>query len=173
MTKPQMQSEPKPPFSKQHQASVGLESKLDPRPRFEAPRYKPAGKLEGKAALITGGDSGIGRAVAVMYAREGADVAIGYLPEEQSDAEETRRHVEAAGRRCALLPGDLTDAAYCDSLVEKTVTGESHLIDRIGLVTATATEQWTAPTELSGTYQVVAYRTGTPELSAVTEIRLP
>jgi NAD(P)-dependent dehydrogenase (short-subunit alcohol dehydrogenase family) len=117
-----MQSEPKPPFPEQKQSSVGLESRLDPLPRFEAPRYKPAGKLEGKAALITGGDSGIGRAVAVIYAREGADVAIAYLPEEQSDAEETRRHVEAAGRRCALLPGDLTDAAYCDSLVEKTVT---------------------------------------------------
>jgi NAD(P)-dependent dehydrogenase (short-subunit alcohol dehydrogenase family) len=116
-----MQSEPKPPFPKQHQESVGLESKLDPLPKFEAPRYKPAGKLEGKAALVTGGDSGIGRAVAVMYAREGADVAIAYLPEEQTDAEETRRHVEAAGRRCALLPGDLTDAAYCDDLVEKTV----------------------------------------------------
>ena len=72
-------------------------------------------------ALITGGDSGIGRAVAVIYAREGADVAIAYLPEEQSDAEETRRHVQAAGRRCELLPGDLTDAAYCDALVEKTV----------------------------------------------------
>ena len=122
MSKPQMQAEPKPPFPKQKQESVGLESRLDPLPKFEAPRYKPAGKLEGKAALITGGDSGIGRAVAVIYAREGADVAIAYLPEEQSDAEETRRHVEAAGRRCALLPGDLADAGYCDSLVEKTVT---------------------------------------------------
>jgi NAD(P)-dependent dehydrogenase (short-subunit alcohol dehydrogenase family) len=121
MSKPQMQSEPKPPFPRQHQDSVGLESELDPLPRFTAPRYKPAGKLEGKAALVTGGDSGIGRAVAVIYAREGADVAISYLPEEQSDAEETRRHVEAAGRRCELLPGDLTDAAYCDSLVERTV----------------------------------------------------
>jgi NAD(P)-dependent dehydrogenase (short-subunit alcohol dehydrogenase family) len=119
--KPQMQSEPRPPFPAQHQESVGLESKLDPLPRFEAPRYRPAGKLEGKAALVTGGDSGIGRAVAVIYAREGADVAIAYLPEEQTDAEVTRRHVQAAGRRCELLPGDLTDAAYCDSLVEKTV----------------------------------------------------
>ncbi len=122
MSKPQMQAEPKPPFPEQKQTSVGLESRLDPLPKFQAPRYKPAGKLEGKAALITGGDSGIGRAVAVIYAREGADVAIAYLPEEQSDAEETRRHVEAVGRRCALLPGDLTDPAYCDSLIEKTVT---------------------------------------------------
>jgi len=116
-----MQDEPTLPFPEQHQESPGLESELTPKPRFEAPRYKPAGKLAQKVALITGGDSGIGRAVAVMYAREGADVVIAYLPEEQSDAEETKRHVEAAGRRCELMPGDLTDAAYCDALVERTV----------------------------------------------------
>ncbi len=113
--------EPRPPFPEQHQDGTGLESRLDPAPRFQAQHYKAAGKLLGKAALVTGGDSGIGRAVAVMYAREGADVAISYLPGEQSDAEETRRHVEAAGRRCLLLPGDLTDARFCDELVERTV----------------------------------------------------
>jgi NAD(P)-dependent dehydrogenase (short-subunit alcohol dehydrogenase family) len=118
---PQMQDEPNLPFPKQHQESPGLESKLDPKPRFEARRYKPAGKLEQKVALITGGDSGIGRAVAVMYAREGADVAISYLPQEQSDAEETRRHVQAAGRRCELFPGDLTEASFCDEIVDRTV----------------------------------------------------
>ena len=124
---PQMQAEPQPPFPEQHQDGVGLESQLDPKPQFEAPRYKAAGKLEGKAALITGGDSGIGRAVAVMYAREGADVAVAYLPVEQTDAEETKRHVEAAGRRCELIPGDLTDAAYCDALVERTVAAFGRL----------------------------------------------
>ena len=119
--KPQMLKEPKPPFAKQHQRGVGLESRLDPKPRYEAPKYRAAGKLQGKCALITGGDSGIGRAVAVMYAREGADVAISYLREEQSDAEATRRAVEAEGRRCVLLPGDLKKAKFCDELVEKTV----------------------------------------------------
>jgi NAD(P)-dependent dehydrogenase (short-subunit alcohol dehydrogenase family) len=113
--------EPKGPFPPQHQESPGLESELDPKPRFEAPHYKGSGKLLGKAALITGGDSGIGRAVAVLFAREGADVAIVYLREEQSDAEETRRHVEAEGRRCLLLPGDLTDKDFCDRVVERTV----------------------------------------------------
>src|SRR6185369_10351880 len=93
--KPLMQSEPKPPFPKQHLEGVGIEADLKPRPRFEARTYKASGKLEGKCALITGGDSGIGRAVAVLYAREGADVAISYLPEEQPDAEETCRAVEA------------------------------------------------------------------------------
>lgn len=76
----QMQNEPKPPFPEQHQPKPGIEAELEPRPRYLASHYKPAGKLEGKAALITGGDSGIGRAVAVIYAREGADVAITTCP---------------------------------------------------------------------------------------------
>ncbi|HET7457929.1 MAG TPA: SDR family oxidoreductase, partial [Gemmatimonadaceae bacterium] len=105
----------------QHQESPGLESRVTPRPKFEAPAYKAAGKLQGKAALITGGDSGIGRAVAVLYAREGADVAIVYLPQEQSDAEETRRHVEAEGRKCVLIPGDVSDASFCRDAVERAV----------------------------------------------------
>jgi NAD(P)-dependent dehydrogenase (short-subunit alcohol dehydrogenase family) len=119
--KPLADQEPKPPFPKQHQKAPGLESKLDPRPRYEAEAYKAAGKLKGKAALITGGDSGIGRAVAVLFAREGADVAINYLPEEQTDADETRAAVEAEGRRCVLIAGNLTDAKFCQSLVDKTV----------------------------------------------------
>ncbi|HVO89929.1 MAG TPA: SDR family oxidoreductase [Casimicrobiaceae bacterium] len=114
-------TEPKPPFPEQHQQGPGLESKLQPRPRYQAEKYKPAGKLQGKSALITGGDSGIGRAVALIYAREGADVAITYLPQEQSDAEQTRRAVEAEGRRCLLLAGDLADVDFCKSVVERTV----------------------------------------------------
>jgi NAD(P)-dependent dehydrogenase (short-subunit alcohol dehydrogenase family) len=111
---------PKPPFPEQHQEPPGEESRLRPRPRYEAPEYKPAGKLQDKVALVTGGDSGIGRAVAVLFAREGADVAIVYLPEEQGDAEETRDAVEEAGRRALLLPGDLTDPSFCRECVERT-----------------------------------------------------
>ena len=113
--------EPRPPFPKQRQQPPGLESEIRPAPRFEAARYKAAGKLDGQAALVTGGDSGIGRAVAVLFAREGADVAIVYLPEEQSDAEETRAAIAQCGRRCELIPGDLTDPEFCESAVERTV----------------------------------------------------
>ncbi|MDQ3369142.1 MAG: SDR family oxidoreductase [Myxococcota bacterium] len=115
------EQQPKPPFPPQHLAKPGLEADLDPKPRYEAPTYKAAGKLDGKRALITGGDSGIGRAVAVLYAREGADIAINYLPAEQPDADETKRAVEAEGKRCVLIAGDLTDAQFCSELVERAV----------------------------------------------------
>jgi NAD(P)-dependent dehydrogenase (short-subunit alcohol dehydrogenase family) len=113
--------EPMPPFPRQHQRGPGLESKLEPRPRYEAEAYRPANKLEGKVALVTGGDSGIGRAVAVIFAREGADVAIAYLPEEQSDADETRAAIEREGRRCLMLSGDLTDPRFCPDAVATTI----------------------------------------------------
>ena len=112
---------PEPPLPKQHLRKPGLESELDPRPDYIAPAYRGAGKLDGKVALITGGDSGIGRAVAVLFAREGADVAIGYLSED-ADAEETKRAVEAEGRRAILLPGDVSDSRYAEEAVHETVT---------------------------------------------------
>ena len=115
------QREPKGPMKPQTQPKPGLDSEMDPKPRFQAPLYKGSDKLKGKVALITGGDSGIGKSVAVLYAREGADVAIVYLPAEQSDAEETRAAVEAEGRKCLLLPGDVTKADFCKQAVEKTV----------------------------------------------------
>jgi NAD(P)-dependent dehydrogenase (short-subunit alcohol dehydrogenase family) len=112
---------PKAPMPKQSQHPPGLEKKVRPRPDYEAPAYRAAGKLEGKIALITGGDSGIGRAVAVLYAREGADVAIVYLPEEQPDAEETGAAVEAEGREALLIAGDVSDAKFCAQAVKRTV----------------------------------------------------
>lgn len=113
--------EPTSPLPPQQQPSPGLESKMTPRPNYLAPRYKGSEKLINDVALITGGDSGIGRSVAVLFAREGADVAIVYLPVEQSDAEETKKAVEAEGRRALLIPGDVTDSGFCTMAVEKTV----------------------------------------------------
>jgi NAD(P)-dependent dehydrogenase (short-subunit alcohol dehydrogenase family) len=112
---------PEPPLPQQHQAKPGNESALDPAPMYDAPFYKGSGKLDGCAAIITGGDSGIGRSVAVLFAREGADVAIVYLGEEQRDAEDTRRAVEAEGRHCLLIAGDVRDRAFCQSAVAQTV----------------------------------------------------
>ena len=111
----------KAPYPKQKQPRPGIESKMRPRPRYRAPEYKAAGKLRDKAALITGGDSGIGRAVAVLYAREGADVALVYLPEEQHDAEETCRAVQATGRRCLLIPGNVSEPEFCEQAVQRCV----------------------------------------------------
>ncbi|TFY98766.1 SDR family oxidoreductase [Ramlibacter rhizophilus] len=104
----------------QHQPKPGLEADMELKPRFDAPDYRGSGKLEGMAALITGGDSGIGRAVAVLYAREGADVAIVYLSSHE-DAEETRRCVEKEGRRCLLIAGDVKDSVFCKKSVEQTL----------------------------------------------------
>ena len=115
------QKQPMSPLPPQVQEKPGLDSKMNPRPQYEAPLYKGSGKLEGQVALITGGDSGIGRSVAVLYAREGADVAIIYLEPEQSDAEETKAAIEAEGQRALLLPGDVTSPTFCRSAVEKVV----------------------------------------------------
>jgi NAD(P)-dependent dehydrogenase (short-subunit alcohol dehydrogenase family) len=109
------------PLPAQHQRSPGLEGKVRPRPQYQAPLYRSAGKLEGKIALITGGDSGIGRATALLFAREGADVALVYLPQEEPDAREAQAAIEAEGRRALLLPGDVSDADFCREAVSQTV----------------------------------------------------
>jgi NAD(P)-dependent dehydrogenase (short-subunit alcohol dehydrogenase family) len=111
---------PAPPFPKQHLAKPGHEADLKLAPMYDAPHYKGSEKLVDKVALITGSDSGIGRAVAVLFAREGADVAVAYLNEHE-DAEETKRAVENEGRRCILLPGDVADPKYCRQAVKQTV----------------------------------------------------
>ena len=112
--------QPQPSFPSQHLKKPGVEAQMELKPKFMAQAYKGSGKLEGLTALITGADSGIGRAVAVLFAREGADVAILYL-NEHVDAEETRRYVQAEGRQCLLMAGDVKDEAVARDIVKKTV----------------------------------------------------
>jgi NAD(P)-dependent dehydrogenase (short-subunit alcohol dehydrogenase family) len=111
---------PAPPFPEQHLEKPGLEADLKVKPLWDAPFYKGSGKLAGKAALVTGADSGIGRAVAVLFAREGADVAIAYLNEDE-DAELTKRAVEGEGRRAILISGDVADSKFAEAAVEQTL----------------------------------------------------
>ena len=110
---------PAPEFGEQPQQHPGITSRMSPLPDHGEQSYTGSGKLQGKAAVITGGDSGIGRAVAIAFAREGADVLISYLEAEQEDARETVRHVEAAGRKAIAAPGDLTDESHCQRLIER------------------------------------------------------
>ncbi len=106
---------------KQTQEKPGIESQMTPRPLYHAPNYRGSGKLLDQVAVVTGGDSGIGRAVCVLFAREGADIAIVYLQAEQSDAEETAAAIEREGRSVLLIPGDVTISQFCESAIEKTV----------------------------------------------------
>lgn len=114
---------PKPPFKEQPQPWPGLASKMDPKPDHGETSYKGSGRLAGRKALITGGDSGMGRAAAIAYAREGADVAINYLPAEEPDAKEVVALIKAAGRKAIAIPGDLRDEAFCKRLVDEAVKG--------------------------------------------------
>src|ERR1700710_2663188 len=112
---------PKPPFKRQAQPWPGLASKMDPRPDHGEESYRGSGRLAGRKALITGGDSGMGRAAAIAYAREGADVAINYFPTEEPDAQEVVALIKAEGRIGVAIPGDLRDEAFCRRLVEDAV----------------------------------------------------
>jgi NAD(P)-dependent dehydrogenase (short-subunit alcohol dehydrogenase family) len=114
---------PKPPFKKQSQPWPGLARDMDPRPDHGERSYRGSGRLAGRKALITGGDSGMGRAAAIAYAREGADVAINYLPNEEQDAQDVIALIREAGRKGVAIPGDLRDAAFCRRLVDEAVSG--------------------------------------------------
>ena len=137
---------PKPPFPNQQQPVPGSSSAMNPRPDYGENSYQGCGRLKDKRALITGGDSGIGRAVALAFAREGADLAISYLNEED-DARETKRLVDEAGRQSLLLPGDIADPKHCRKLVEKTVEA----FGRIDILVNNAAHQMTfnSPEEIS------------------------
>lgn len=112
---------PKPPFEPQVQPWPGLASKMDPRPDHGEKSYKGSGRLAGRRALITGGDSGMGRAAAIAFAREGADVAISYYPTEEPDAKEVMQLIQDAGRKTVALPGDIRNEGFCKELVERAV----------------------------------------------------
>ncbi len=137
----QVTGEPKLPFPRQHQTQPGLEKNLKPLPQWRAPRYRAAGKLQDKCALITGGDSGIGRAVAFLYAREGADVAIAYLKSEQADALETQRAIEGVGRKCLLFPTDLSRPKACSKLINDVVRA----FGRLDILVSNAAHQTRKP----------------------------
>jgi NAD(P)-dependent dehydrogenase (short-subunit alcohol dehydrogenase family) len=125
-----------PPQMQKHMP--GYQHEMTPEPQYLAPLYKGSDKLRDKVAIITGGDSGIGRSVAILYAREGADVVIVYLPEEQKDADKTKEHVEKEGRQCLCIPGDLKKSDFCDSVVDQTIKQ----FGKLDILVNNASSQW-------------------------------
>jgi NAD(P)-dependent dehydrogenase (short-subunit alcohol dehydrogenase family) len=163
----QDQEQPQPP---QRQSQPGVEREMTPEPD-PGPRHQGTGKLAGKVALISGGDSGIGRAVAVLFAREGADVAIGHLAEEDADANETVKLVEAEGRRCLTLPGDVGDEGFCREAVERTVRE----LGRLDVLVNNAAEQHLAQsiTDISAEQLERTFRTNIFAMFFLTKAALP
>ncbi|GEP05500.1 SDR family oxidoreductase [Methylobacterium oxalidis] len=165
-----MEQFPKPPYPEQQQAMPGSTAAMNPRPDHGETSYEGSGRLEGKKAIITGGDSGIGRAVALAFAREGADVLISYLDEEE-DAQETRRLIEEAGREAVLVPGDITAAAHCRAIVEKAVAA----FGRVDILVNNAAHQatFTDPEEISDAEWEVTFATNIHAMFYLTKAALP
>jgi NAD(P)-dependent dehydrogenase (short-subunit alcohol dehydrogenase family) len=155
----------------QRQSQPGIEEDMTPTPDATSEQHQGSGKLAGKVALISGGDSGIGRAVAVLFAREGADVAIGHLAEEDTDANETVKLVEAEGRRCLTLPGDVGDEAFCRQAVERTVRE----LGRLDVLVNNAAEQHTTESisEISAEQLERTFRTNIFAMFFLTKVALP
>jgi NAD(P)-dependent dehydrogenase (short-subunit alcohol dehydrogenase family) len=155
----------------QRQSQPGIEQEMTPEPDSTRSQHQGSGKLAGKVALITGGDSGIGRAVAVLFAREGADVAIGHLAEEDTDANETVKLVQAEGRRCLTLPGDVGDEAFCQEAVARTVRE----LGRLDVLVNNAAEQHTTQSiaEISAEQLERTFRTNIFAMFFLTKAALP
>jgi NAD(P)-dependent dehydrogenase (short-subunit alcohol dehydrogenase family) len=155
----------------QRQTQPGIEQEMTPTPDATLQRHQGTGKLAGKVALITGGDSGIGRAVAVLFAREGADVAIGHLAEEDTDANQTVKLVEAEGRRCLTLPGDVGDESFCREAVERTVRE----LGRLDVLVNNAAEQHTTEsiTEITAEQLERTFRTNIFAMFHLAKAALP
>lgn len=165
-----MESFPKPPFPDQPQPMPGRTAAMDPRPDHGETSYRGCGRLEGKKAIVTGGDSGIGRAVALAFAREGADVLISYLDEEE-DAAETRRLIEEAGRKAVLVPGNIGDAAHCRQIVERAVEA----FGRVDVLVNNAAHQATfsAPEEILDEEWETTFRVNIHAMFYLTKAVLP
>ena len=151
---------PHPPFPKQQQPWPGLTSKMNPKPDHGESSYRGSGRLAGRKALITGGDSGIGRAVAIAYAREGADVAINYLPAEEPDAREVAQLVRDAGRKAVTIAGDIKDEAFCRDLVEhaaKELGGLDIVVNNAGRQIARPSIDEIEPADFDETFKTNVY----------------
>ena len=165
-----MESFPKPPFPDQPQPMPGATRAMNPRPDHGETSYKGSGRLKDKKAIVTGGDSGIGRAVALAFAREGADVLISYLDEE-ADAAETRRLIEEAGRKAVLVPGDIGEAAHCKRIVETAVSE----FGRVDILVNNAAHQATFsdPEEISDEEWETTFRVNIHAMFYLTKAVLP
>ncbi len=151
---------PRPPFPRQPQDRPGSVNKMEPEPDHGEESYQGFGRLKGRKALITGGDSGIGRAVAIAYAREGSDVAINYLPSEEKDAQEVIKLIEAEGRKAVSLPGDISKESFCKELVEKAVEGLGGLdilVNNAGRQTAQKSIEELTTEQFDNTFKVNVY----------------